>query len=61
RLTKFVYDEYKTLDFGLGLTKAESIIKRCNGKIEIKNIFDHLNTKSKPMTKVICRIAIPMV
>ncbi|EOQ95587.1 response regulator receiver domain protein [Leptospira wolbachii serovar Codice str. CDC] len=61
RLTKFVYDEYKTLDFGLGLTKVESIIKRFNGKIEIKNIFDHLTAKSTPKTKVICRVALPLV
>jgi CheY-like chemotaxis protein len=59
RLTKFVYDDYKTLDFGLGLTKVESILKRFNAKIEIKNIIDHLNVKSKPTTKVICRISLP--
>ncbi|TGM48092.1 response regulator [Leptospira biflexa] len=60
RLTKFVHDDYKTLDFGLGLTKVESIIKRFDGKIEIKNIFDHLFAKSKPQIKVICRISIPL-
>ena len=61
RLTKFVYDDYKTLDFGLGLTKVESILKRFNGKVEIKNIIDHLNDKSKPTTKVICRLSIPVI
>ncbi|MCW7462025.1 response regulator [Leptospira limi] len=61
RLTKFVYDDYKTLDFGLGLTKVEAIIKRFDGKIEIKNIIDHLYAKSQPKTKVICRISIPLV
>lgn len=60
RLTKFVHDDYKSLDFGLGLTKVEAIIKRFGGKIEIKNIIDHLYAKSKPKTKVICRIAIPL-
>lgn len=58
RLTKFVYDEFKTLDFGLGLTKVESILKRFNAKVEIRNIIDHLNAKSNPRTKVICRISI---
>ncbi|MCG6148309.1 hybrid sensor histidine kinase/response regulator [Leptospira levettii] len=61
RLTKYVYDDYKTLDFGLGLTKVEAIIKRFEGKIEIKNIIDHLYAKSQPKTKVICRISIPLV
>ncbi|TGL56991.1 response regulator [Leptospira ognonensis] len=61
RLTKFVYDEYKTLDFGLGLTKVESILKKFNGKVEIKNIIDHLNHKTKPTTKVLCRISLPIV
>lgn len=60
RLTKFVQDDYKSLDFGLGLTKVEATIKRFGGKIEIKNIIDHLYAKSKPKTKVICRIAIPL-
>lgn len=61
RLTKYVYDDYKTLDFGLGLTKVDSILKRFNGKVEIKNIVDHLNLKTKPVTKVLCRISIPLV
>jgi CheY-like chemotaxis protein len=60
RLTKFVYDDYKTLDFGLGLTKVESIIKRFNAKVEIKNVTDHSNFKSNPETRVICKIAIPI-
>ncbi len=61
RLTRFVYDEYKTLDFGLGLTKADAVIKRFQGKIEIKNIIDHLNLKEKPTTKVICKVSLPIL
>lgn len=60
RLTKFVFDEYKTLDFGLGLTKVDSIIKKFNGNVEIKNIVDHLSHNKKPSTKVLCRISLPI-
>jgi len=41
RLTKSVQESYHTLEFGLGLTMVEKIIKAHKGKIKLYNIKDH--------------------
>lgn len=61
RLTKFVFDEYLTLDFGLGLPKVEAILAKHNGKVEIRNVIDHSDLSTAPTTKVLFLISIPVV
>jgi len=61
RLTKFVFDEYKTLDFGLGLTKVEAVLSKHGGKVVIRNVIDHSNFSTTPIIKVLFVISIPLV
>ena len=40
-MTKSVYEEYHTLDFGLGLSVVEKIIQKHGGNIYVNNIINH--------------------
>jgi DNA-binding response OmpR family regulator len=42
RLSKFVFEQYDTLDYGLGLCYAEKIIQNHKGKITISNLKNFL-------------------
>jgi CheY-like chemotaxis protein len=61
RLSKMVFEEYNTLDYGLGLTLAEKIISKHEGRIAIHNTTDQSDLKVKPKIKVECEIALPIV
>ncbi|MCP4131997.1 MAG: response regulator [bacterium] len=61
RLTKKVFDEFNTLDFGLGLTEVENIVKKHNGKITVHNIKDYSDLAKGFEIKVNARITIPLV
>jgi CheY-like chemotaxis protein len=56
RLTKTVHDEYKTLDYGLGLSLVQRIINSYGGTITISNINDYSDIKAGPKIKVDCSI-----
>lgn len=60
RLTKKVEEDYKTLNFGLGLTLAEKIISKHGGKASISNINDYTDLKKGPVTKVNFTFSIPV-
>ncbi len=60
RLTKNVYEQYKTLDFGLGLTLVEKIISKHGGEVIIENIKDHSNLRHEPQVKVNLSISLPI-
>ncbi len=60
RKVKYIQDEYKTLDCGLGLTLAERIVHRHNGKISICNIQDYPDISKNPATRVRCRLVLPV-
>lgn len=48
RISKIVYDMYPTLDFGLGLTFVEKIIRNHKGKMRVFNLKNFLeNSKSQ--------------
>ncbi len=59
RLRKSIKEEYKTLDFGLGLTLLEKIIARHGGKTSINNITDHMDLTRDPVLRVSMTITIP--
>jgi CheY-like chemotaxis protein len=61
RLTRNVYEEFKTLDFGLGLTKIETTLNKINAQIRIKNITDYTDMKGIPSQRVLCQISIPLI
>lgn len=72
RISKVLYENYDSLDYGLGLTLTEKIIKTHNGKIAISNVMDHssiidatsnvenLTQKKDPITIVSCEIQLPL-
>jgi PAS domain S-box-containing protein len=60
RLSKLVYEQFKTLDFGLGLTLIEKIIIKHGGDVVLKNIIDHSDIKREPLFKVSLTITLPI-
>lgn len=61
RMTKTLYEEFKTLDYGIGLTMCEKIVLKSEGSIRIFNITDHTDIVIGPQTKVCCEVQIPLV
>ncbi len=60
RKAKYLQEEYKTLDYGLGLTLVEKIIQKHNGRISLYNIEDYSDFSKNPETKVNCRVTLPI-
>lgn len=56
RLTKTVNDDYKTLDYGLGLSLVEKIVTRYGGTASIGNINDFSDIAGGSKTKVECSL-----
>ena len=54
RLTKTVNDDYKTLDYGLGLSLVEKIVTKYGGTVSIGNINDFSDIIGGSKTKVEC-------
>lgn len=61
RLTKKTFEEFETLDFGLGLTMVDIIIKKLGGKISASNIIDFTNLADGSSVKVNFSVQIPIV
>jgi CheY-like chemotaxis protein len=61
RKVKYIEDRYQTLDYGLGLTLSAKIVQRHNGKISIYNIQDYSDISKNPITKVNCRVTLPII
>ncbi len=61
RISKFVQEAYNTLDFGIGLTKADIIIKKHNGKIKVFNIKDFSSQEFKAVNKINFKASIPIM
>ena len=60
RLSGAVFEQFKTLDFGLGLTLIEKIVQKHGGEVDIKNIQDNTDLKMKSQTKVNLTISLPV-
>lgn len=58
RLTKIIYEDYQTLDYGLGLTLAKKIINKHGGQISLNNITDHSDLKSGTKIRIECSISL---
>lgn len=61
RLTKFVHEQYNTLEFGLGLTLVEKIVSKHGGEVTARNIVDHSDTRRESMLKVNISISLPLI
>ncbi|MBN2038766.1 MAG: response regulator [Spirochaetes bacterium] len=59
RKIKYIQEEYNTLDYGLGLTLVERVVKKHNGKVMINNITDYSDIGRKPAIKVNCQVELP--
>ncbi len=59
RLSKLVFEQYHSLDFGLGLTLVEKVVSKHGGEVFAKNILDHSDFKREPLTKVNLSISLP--
>jgi DNA-binding response OmpR family regulator len=51
RLTRLVFSDYNTLDYGLGLCKCRVILQKFGGKIQVGNIIDHLSKERGTMVE----------
>jgi CheY-like chemotaxis protein len=63
RLVKYVFEEYDTLDFGLGLTMVEKIIRKNHGRITLSTITDSSNFEpgSQNTKKINFEVALPLI
>lgn len=60
RINKSLNEAYETLEFGIGLTLAEKIIKKHSGNIRIFNIKDYSDLKENPLEKVCLELIFPL-
>jgi len=60
RLTKLVYDNYPSIDFGCGLTLVRYVIEKHGGRITLSNIKDMSDINREPVIKVNCEITLPL-
>ncbi len=60
RMTKAVYEGYNTMDYGLGLTLVDKIIKSHKGTIRISNIMDYTELSHDPEIKVMVSMILPL-
>ncbi|HNR88532.1 MAG TPA: response regulator [Spirochaetota bacterium] len=61
RLTGATFEQYETLDYGLGLTVVEKIITKHGGRITVSNILDYTDISREPIVKVNFSLSLPLI
>ncbi len=46
RISRYVYESFPTLDFGLGLCLVDRIIRNHKGKVQVSNLKNHFETSN---------------
>lgn len=59
RLNMTVDERFDTLDFGIGLTVVDKILRKQNGSVHLRNITDYTNVLMGPREKVEASIHLP--
>lgn len=60
RMVRNTYEKFNTLDYGLGLTVVEKVIKKHEGEVSVSNVVDYSDLKRGPVTKVNFTITLPL-
>ena len=60
RLSKLVWDQYESIDYGLGLTLVDCIIRKHNGSVSLSNIELPVSTSQPPEVFVSATISLPI-
>jgi CheY-like chemotaxis protein len=58
RLHKTVFEDYSTLDYGLGLTYVDKVVRQHGGRVDIGNVTDYSNISKSPVEKVMVQLII---
>jgi signal transduction histidine kinase len=59
RLSRLVFEEIPTLDFGLGLTLVNMLVKKLNGSVMISNLESYISIGEKPGQLVSMELWLP--
>lgn len=59
RMTNAVYEAYHTLDYGLGLTYVDKVIRKQGGTITVSRIKDYTDFSSNPKIKLSFNLSLP--
>ncbi|MGL4368570.1 MAG: sensor histidine kinase, partial [Spirochaetota bacterium] len=61
RMTKKIYEEYKTLDFGIGLTLVENVVAKHKGKVSASTVTDYSGKEKTGIQRVSISLELPII
>lgn len=59
RISHSIFEQYRTLDIGIGLNLARNMVEKLGGEISVSNIMDHSH-RDKAVTMVDFQVRIPL-
>ncbi len=61
RVSNNLHEEFDTMEYGIGLTFCEKVLKNFGGNIGLYNILDWTDNKKEGKLKVCCEMTIPLI